>query len=70
MVLGVFGADYCARFVDAELGLYAGFGSTLEEAEDVLAVLVFLLLCFVMLLLLFGSFLVGTLMYCLVDFFV
>ena len=70
VVLGVFGADYCARSVDAELGLYAGFGSTLEEAEDVLAVLVFLLLCFVMLLLLFGSFLVGTLMYCLVDFFV
>ena len=70
MVLGVFGADYCARFVDAEFGLYAGFGSTLEEAEDVLAVLVFLLLCFVMLLFLFGSFLVGIFMYCFVDLFV
>ena len=70
VVLGVFGADYGARLVDAEFGLYAGFGSTLEEAEDMLAVLVFLLLCFVMLLLLFGSFLVRIFMDCLVDFFV
>ena len=70
VVLGVSGAGYRACFVDAEFGLYAGFGSPLEEAEDMLAVLVFLLLCFVMLLLLFGSFLVGTFMYCLVDFFV
>ena len=68
VVLGVFGAGYCACFVDAEFGLDASFGSTLEKAENVLAVLVFLLLCFVMLLLLFGSFLVGAFMYCFVDF--
>ena len=70
VVPGVFGADDGARLVDAEFGLDAGFGRTLEEAEDVLAVLVFLLLCFVLLLLLFGSSLFGTFMYCFVDFFV
>ena len=70
MVLGVFGADDGAGFVDAEFGLDARFGGALEETENVLAVLVFLLLRFVMLFLLFGSFLVGVFVDCLVDFFV
>lgn len=70
MVPSVLRADYGACFVDAEFGLYACFSGAFEETEDVLAVFVFLLLSFMMLGLLFGSFLVGVFVYCLVNFFV
>ena len=70
VVLGVPGAGDGAGLVDAEFGLDARFGGAFEEAEDVLAVFVFLLLRFLMLVMLFvGSLFVG-LVYCLVDFFV
>ena len=70
MVFGVPGAGDGAGFVDAEFGRDARFGGAFEEAEDMLAVFVLLLLSFVVLGLLFGGFLVGVFVYCLVDFFV
>lgn len=69
MVFGVPRANYSAGFVDAEFGLYASLCRAFEETEDMLAVFVFLLF-FVMLGILFGGFLVGIFVYCLVDFFV
>ena len=70
VVPGVPGAGDGAGLVDAEFGLDARLGGAFEEAEDVLAVFVFLLLRFLMLEMLFvGSLLVG-LVYCVVEFFV
>ena len=69
MVAGVLGADGGTCFIDAEFGFDARFGGAFEEAEDVLAVFVFLL-AFGMLGLLFGGFLVRVFIYCLVDLFV
>lgn len=69
MVFGVPRANYGACFVDAEFSFYASLCRAFEETEDVLAVSVFLLF-FGMLGLLFGGFLVGIFVYCLVDFFV
>lgn len=70
VVFGVPRASYGARFVNAEFGLYARFGGAFEEPEDVLAVPVFLLFCFKMLVLRFSSFLIRIFMYCLMDFLV
>ena len=70
VVFGVLRADDSACFVDAKFSLHARFGGAFEETEDVLAVFVFLFFSFVMLRLLFGGFLVGIFVYCLVDFFV
>ncbi len=56
--------------VDAEFGLNAGLGGAFEEAENVLAVLVFLLLGFVVLGLLFRGSLVVVFVDCVVDLFV
>ena len=70
VVFGVARASDGACLVDAELGLHARFGGAFEETKDVLAVFVFLLLCLVMFVLLFGSFLIGVFVYGLVDFFV
>ena len=70
MVSGVLGADGGAGFVDAEFGFDARFGGAFEEAEDVLAVFVFLLLAFGMLGLFFSGLLGRVFVYCLVDFFV
>lgn len=70
VVAGVLGADNGAGFVHAEFGLDARFRGAFEEAEDVLAVFVFLLLAFGVLGLLFGGFLVRVFVYGLVDFFV
>lgn len=69
VVFGVPRASYGARFINAEFGLYARFGGAFEETEDVLAVPVFLLFCFMMLVLRFSSSLVGIFMYCLMNFF-
>lgn len=70
VVFGVPGAGHGAGFVDAEFGLYACFRGAFKEAEDVLAMSVFLLLSFLMLGLLFRGFLVGIFVYCVVDFFI
>lgn len=70
VVFSVPRANDSACFVDAEFSPYARFSGAFEETEDVLAVFVFLLLSFVMLILLFGGFLVGVFVYCLVNFFV
>ena len=64
------GADDGAGLVDAEFGRHARFGGAFEEAEDVLAVLVFLLLAFGVLGLLFGGFLVRVFVDGFVDLFV
>lgn len=70
VVFGVPRAGDGARFVNAEFSLYARFGGAFEETEDVLAVPVFLLFCFMMFVLCFSSSLIGIFMYCLMDFFV
>ena len=70
VVFGVLGANGGACLVDAEFGLHARLGGAFEETEDVLAGLVFLLLCLVVFFLRFGGFLFGGFVDCLVDFFV
>ena len=70
VVLGVPGAGDGACLVDAEFGLDARLGGAFEEAENVLAVSVFLLLGLVALSLLFGGLFVRVFVYGLVDLFV
>ena len=69
MVLGVAGAGDGAGLVNAEFGLDARLGGAFEEAEDVLAVLMLLLLGFVLLGLLFSGSLIVVFVDRIVDFF-